>query len=286
MVLEETRWQTADGLQLQVRHCQPDQPSGTPRSMLIIHGGCEHGGRYRHVLERLAAAGWTVTLPDLRGHGLSEGMRTDVVDVSQYLDDLTGIERQFCPNGAADVILAHSFGGLVAIRYAETIRQPRALVLSAPLLGLLLPVPCWKDVLGRLLLFVAPTTRFRTGIKPQNMTRDPEFLARRLADPLLIRSVTVRWFFAMRRALKAAQRDAAKILCPVLILQGLADRTVNPAAAAPFLDRIRSPVKELVELPDHVHETLNETDWEATLQRVLTWLDAVWPRSKDQSAGD
>jgi len=147
------------------------------------------------------------------------------------------------------------------------------MVLSAPLLGLLLPVPWWKDLLGRLLVGIAPTTRFRTGINPRNMTRDPEFLARRLADPLLIRSVTARWFFAMRRALRAVHRDAALVRCPLLILQGLDDRTVDARAAGPFLERTASPLKQLIELPDHVHETLNEGDWSTTVDRILAWLD-------------
>jgi lysophospholipase len=275
MLVEETNWRTADGLQLHVRRYQPRVAPVLPRSMLVIHGGCEHGGRYAHVMERLVAAGWTVTLPDLRGHGMSEGERTDVADASQYLTELTAIERDYCPNGRADVILAHSFGGLLALRYAQTVRQPQAMVLSAPLLGLSLPVPWWKDLLGRLLVGIAPTTRFRTGINPHNMTRDPDFLARRLADPLLIRSVTARWFFAMRRLLRDVHRDAATIRCPLLILQGTADRTVNPQAARPFLERTGSPVRELIELPDHVHETLNEGDWEATLALILDWLDRV-----------
>jgi alpha-beta hydrolase superfamily lysophospholipase len=289
MLVEETAWKTADGLQLHVRHYQPRTPRPQPRSLLMIHGGCEHGGRYAHVMERLVQAGWTVTLPDLRGHGMSEGERTDVTDASQYLADLTAIEREFCPGGQADVLLAHSFGGLLALRYVQTIRQPRALVLSAPLLGLLLPVPWWKDLLGRVLVQVAPTTRFRTGINPRNMTRDPEFLARRLADPLLIRSVTVRWFFAMRRLLAAVHRDAAQVRCPVLLLQGLADQTVDPQVAGAFLRRTSSPVRELIELPDHVHETLNESDWESTVALILDWLDRVLdahPASADKTLQD
>lgn len=276
MLVEEMNWQTTDGLQLHVRRYQP-RTTGPFRSMLMIHGGCEHGGRYAHVMERLVAAGWTVTLPDHRGHGMSEGERTDVTDVSRYLEDLAGLEREFCPNGAADVLLAHSFGGLLALRYAQTVRQPRAMVLSAPLLGLLLPVPWWKDLLGRLLIGVAPKTRFRTGINPHNMTRDPAFLARRLADPLLIRSITVRWFYAMRRALAAVHRDAASVRCPLLVLQGLQDRTVDAAVLKPFLARVSSADCELIELPDHVHETFNEVDWPQTVDRILTWLDRIVP---------
>ena len=43
--------------------------------VLISHGYAEHGGRYRHVAERLTAAGLSVVVPDHRGHGRSGGGR-------------------------------------------------------------------------------------------------------------------------------------------------------------------------------------------------------------------
>jgi hypothetical protein len=44
-------------------------------------------------------------------------------------------------------------------------------------------------------------------------------------------------------------------------------------------------VRELVELPDHVHETLNEGDWETTLRLIQNWLDRVLSAPSTSSVG-
>ena len=67
-------------------------PEGVPVGVVVIaHGFAEHGGRYRHVAERLVAEGLAVRAPDHRGHGLSEGKRTSVVRFDDYVDDLTTV---------------------------------------------------------------------------------------------------------------------------------------------------------------------------------------------------
>lgn len=274
LITEET-FRTRDGVQLHVRLGRPSGPAkGT---ILWVHGGCEHGGRHDHVITRFAAAGWSIVLPDHRGHGRSEGERTDIDRCETYLNDLIALQEKYCPNGRAEVVFGHSFGGLLALRLAQTDQQPQAMVLSAPLIRLLLPVPWWKRAAGEVLVRVSPRVRFRTHINPRNMTRDPAFLERRLADPLLLRSVTVRWFFAMQRCMQQVHRDAARLSCPMLAIQGSADRTVDPTALPGFLERTNSNDREVRVFPDHVHELLQESDWEQTAALILDWLAQRFP---------
>ena len=47
--------------------------------VVIAHGAGEHGGRYRHVVERIVPAGYPVYAHDHRGHGRSQGRRA-VID--------------------------------------------------------------------------------------------------------------------------------------------------------------------------------------------------------------
>lgn len=268
-----------DGASLLVRQgAPPSSPRGT---LLFIHGGGDHSGRYLHVVERLADRGWQCLLPDLRGHGESTGERWDIADCETYLDDLHLVLRAFSIPAAELYVFGHSFGGLLAVRWSQRGPQPRGLILSAPLLGLAIPVARWKLWLGRILLQIAPRTRFRSQLDPDNMTRDVDARARRKADPYLQRHVTARWFFAMQATMEAAQKSTPEICCPLLVFQGGADRTVVPQATHDWLDRTSSTDRTLIELPDHVHEVFNEADWARTTDIMTAWLNQRVDRRRD-----
>ncbi len=262
---------TADGLRLQVRIYTPDRfDRGT---ILFIHGGGDHGGRYLHVAERLGQCGWRSILPDHRGHGASEGERWDIDRCETYFADLTRVLAQFQQPKEQTVLLGHSFGGLLAARWAEIAPSPRAAVLTSPLLGLALNVPLWKRWLGHLLLYIAPKTRFRSGLDPKNMMLDPNRLAERRADPYLQKQLTARWFFAMQDCIAVTRRDVAAVECPLLVLQGADDRTVLPGASREWIGLTSAQVREFHEFPGHVHELLNESDWAETTDLIADWLE-------------
>jgi len=75
--------------------------------------------------------------------------------------------------------------------------------------------------------------------------------------------------------------DAAQLSVPLLILQGDADRIVDPAAAGEVAGRLTCP-HELVMLPGYYHELLNEP--KAAAARVLELLDAWFDRWLASSA--
>ncbi len=262
---------TTDGLRLHVRIYTPDKfDRGT---ILFIHGGGDHGGRYLHVAERLGQRGWRSILPDHRGHGESPGERWDIDRCDTYFADLDRVLDASQQPKEQTVLLGHSFGGLLAARWAELSPSPRAAVLTSPLLGLALKVSLWKRWLGRFLLLVAPKTRFRSGLDPKNMMHDPERLAQRRADPYLQKHLTARWFFAMQEGIAAARRDAAAVVCPLLVLQGADDRTVEPDASREWINRTSSVDRAFHEFPGHVHELLNEADWAETTDLIADWLE-------------
>lgn len=264
---------TADGVRLFVRDYQPD--TKLARTLLWCHGVCEHGGRHDHVIAEFLARGWRVILPDLRGHGQSEGIRVDVPSFDVYLDDFDRLMQEFEVEPSHAALFGHSMGGLVMTRWVQT--RPwlwAALVLSAPLLGIAVPIPRWKWFLGRWLAKFAPRTHLRTGIREQNMTADAVFLEQRRSDPLIQRSVTVRWFFAMLAALQTAQRDAPQVALPILVLQGTADQTTDAQAPTQWLRHTRSPNPRLIEYPGGLHELLNDSNWRKVCGEMLDWLDA------------
>lgn len=273
MQLEMQTVTAPDGTELLVRSYSPESP--TPiKTLFWVHGLGEHGGRHEHVAEFLTESGWRLIIPDLRGHGRSSGVRTHVSSFDQYCDDVALIWRHLELCDASTVLLGHSMGGLIAIRTVQESRiQPATLVISSPLLGLKLHVNPFTVLLGRMLIRLVPTARFSNGIDAGNMTHDEAFASLRRSDPLIDKTVTASWYFAMQAALYAAQQQATRISLPVLALQGSLDQTTDPDAMADWWQRIQSTEKTLTVLEDHFHELFFESDWKDTAWQMLEWLD-------------
>ncbi len=278
-----TRLKTTDGIaELFVRRFAPSSRPA-PRTLVIVHGAGEHGGRYSHFVSHAIAQGWAVIVGDLRGHGRSGGIPTHIDHFDQYLADLDLLWQHFELRAASTAVFAHSMGGLAAVRYAQTRPEAMsALVLSAPLLALKVRVRLLKRAVGRVCSVVAPRTRFRTTVQAHQITRSVEALARRADDPLMRRSVTARWFFRVQSAVVTAHRDAARLGVPVMLLQGEADEVVDPLAAESWMAGIGSTDRTIRMLPDHLHELIHEPEWESTAADILQWLDERLPMSQPE----
>lgn len=265
---------TSDNTRLFVRTLTPPDHLRCGRTVVIIHGTSEHGGRYEHVGRVAAESGWDVIIPDARGHGRSEGVPVHVTRFERYLQDLDTHWGYFELHPDRTAVVGHSFGGLISARFAQT-RPTRlaALVLLSPLLGLNVEIDLITLLLGRLMSVVAPRTRFQSRVPASHTTRNEEVLKHREADPLLHRSVTAAWFFQMKRALRDVHRDAAKLHVPVLALQAGQDYIVDPRMVEPWLATVGSDDRAFEMFPDHYHELLNEPDWATTLGRLLSWLE-------------
>jgi lysophospholipase len=266
-----------------VRRYLPIQGAAT-RQLVVVHGAGEHSGRYEHFISRAVACGWCVVAGDLRGHGRSSGVPTHLDDFEHYLTDLDAIWRHFELRSETTALFGHSLGGLIAARYAQS--RPgnlAALVLSSPLLGFGVRVPRLKRTFGRVCLLVAPRTRFRTTIRPEQVTRNEHALLIREQDPLSNRTVTAGWYFRVLDALFDAWSDAARLEAPLLLLQGDADSIVNAEAPLRWFPTAGARDKSLLLLPGHLHELLNEPEWEETSERILTWLGG---RIAARPAGD
>ena len=278
MRYNELKVRTNDGSHLFVRNYSPDRNARCGRTMMLIHGTSEHSGRYEHVARAAAQNGWEVIVPDLRGHGLSDGIPVHIHRFERYLQDLDTLWQFFELNPRRTVVAGHSFGGLIAVRFAET-RPNRlaSLVTLSPLLGLKVKIDPFTWALGRLTSIVRPTTRFESKVPIEHTTRNTMILENRNNDPLIHRSVTAAWFFEMQRALRGAWTDAKNIKVPVLAMQAAADLIVKPEAVEPWLRQVGNRDRTFHWLAEHYHELLNETDWRRTLSTIFHWLNARMP---------
>lgn len=105
-----------DGTKLYLNKEVPDQARAV---LVIVHGLCEHQGRYDYLAEIFHKAGIGTCRFDHRGHGRSEGERTYFSHFNELLDDTNVVvDRTIEENPDIPVFLmGHSMGGFTAALY-------------------------------------------------------------------------------------------------------------------------------------------------------------------------
>ena len=110
---------------------------GEPRgAVTVVHDAGDTCSRYRVLATALADAGWAVALPDLRGHGKTEGDRGHSAGLREVWRDLGEIQNHLAyrmPDGPK-VLIGQGLGALYALSFAlERPGVAAAVVLVAPL---------------------------------------------------------------------------------------------------------------------------------------------------------
>jgi alpha-beta hydrolase superfamily lysophospholipase len=262
----------SDGLRLYLRrHDVKDARA----EVIISHGFGEHSGRYGALTEHLMAQGFSVTVYDHRGHGLSDGLPGHVESFTEYEEDLDHIVSAVRARSDASSVflIAHSMGALVALRYvAKRGSRLAGAVISAPLIAVAMQVPTHKIMIARVGSRVAPRMRMDNEIDPSVLSRDPEVGRAYISDPLVHRVVSARWFSEASRAMDEVKEWAPQITLPILVMHGTEDRLASVDATRDFFERIGSADKELGIYEGYYHELFNEPEKEQLYSRVSEWL--------------
>jgi alpha-beta hydrolase superfamily lysophospholipase len=269
---DEGFFNAKDNLRLFWESDVPDQPKA---HVGIVHGYADHCGRYRKFIEALVSEGFAAHAFDYRGHGQADGRRGHCDHFSDYVDDLDAFwSRVRTASGAQKAFLvAHSHGGLMAIHYQA--RHPAGLsgmVLSSPYLRLAFKPPPLKVAAARVIEKVIPWLPIKSGLRPDQLTRDP--LAQKAVerDHLYNHAATPRWFSESTRAQEAALAMASSFTLPVFVFCGSADPIASPQATRSFADHLASRDKKFKEYPGMVHEPLNDVGKEEVWKDISNWI--------------
>jgi len=259
---------TRDGLIQLRRRWRPD---GDARAaVLVLHGIAEHSGRYEHVGDHLAAAGFDVVAIDHRGYGRSGGRRGHVDSWSQFVDD---VEDQLAEVRALElptVMIGHSMGGLIATSYCTDDRpEPDLLMLSGPAIGTpdVNPVLAFlSPVLGR----IAPTMEVREDGDPDVLATDPEVGQEFYADPLRVPYPTASLGRALLGEIDVVRDRIDRLTVPTLCMHGGADVLV-PAEASAILEGRPNVERRVID--GLYHEIFNEPVGLDLVDDVIVWID-------------
>lgn len=264
---------TSDGLSL---HASGWSPPGDPvGTIVLVHGLGEHSGRYDHVGEFFAAAGYEVVAYDQRGHGHSNGPRGHAPSYARLLDDLEGVLLGVQDGSEREPPLffyGHSLGGGLVLNYALR-RQAKlaGVIASSPLLLPAEKPPAWKVHTGKLLNRWWPTLGFTVGIDPAARSHNPQVAVDYAADPLTHGRVSARLGVEMLRESRWAVEHARGLAVPTLLMHGDADLVTSPEASRRFA---AASGADLRVWPGKLHELHWENNRDEVLKCVLEWLEA------------
>jgi alpha-beta hydrolase superfamily lysophospholipase len=265
---------TRDGLSLFDQAWLPD---GEPRcGLIILHGVCEHSGRYHNLVETLVPQGVAVLSFDLRGHGRSPGRRVYIDNWQEYLDDIhsfIAIIRQGHPNLPL-FLYGHSLGSVLAMDYLQdhSLDWQGAVLSALPMSSIEAASP-FMVALARFLSGFWPTFTLKSQVKTKDLARDAAVVQAYENDPLVFQVMTVRWGTEYMKELKNASTVATKINLPLLVIQGKDDRLCEPDAAQACYDKFSSQDKTFKLYPDRFHEVHNDFGWEEVVQDIGGWLE-------------
>lgn len=265
-------WLTSsDGLRL---HVYDLQPSDYTRTLVLVHGYGEHAGRYFERARVFTDAGYRVLMPDVRGHGLSEGPRGHVLEYERYLDDLNRVAALVETDEAHTALMGHSHGGLIAVSRAIC-EHPffGACVLSSPFLGLAIKAPAIKLTLGRVMSRIIPRLSLPSEIRPEHLSHVPEVVEAYKKDKLNHHVVNSRWFTEAMDQIDHVFRHATDIHTPMLVMHSEEDLIADPAASESFAGAAPAAYVRFEKVPGAYHEFLFEADGDKHARRIADWLD-------------
>jgi|GEM_PF-1603171 Lysophospholipase len=255
---------------LYVEYAKPKPSNGC--SILFVHGACQSTTYWEHFLDWFSHQGWNCYTLSLRGHIGSEIPKEQYLNIgiADYAQDVRTVAKEI---GDPLVIIGHSMGGLVSLKYVEG-----------------------HDTLATVL--ISPSSPAETGVPPLLLPSLPpgELFTKELVgqafDSILHKgpkeSMKLVWFSnisdadferyydamcpesprAFREAASVIEIDKNKISYPIVVLTGELDSShiKTDKLIADFYGA------DYICLRGHSHFAQCENGWENTAVRIERWL--------------
>ncbi len=247
---------------------------GEPRGAItVLHDAGDRGDRYKDLAMALAGDRWAVALPDLRGHGRTEGVRGHSAGLKEVCRDVQEIQDHLAYRMPDEpkVLIGQGLGANYAASFATD--HPgvlQALVLVAPMPNPPFEEPTKPGGLKNMFKKLTPETTGPTGYQGQHLTSDPGASAAWDGDEACHGQISL-------RAVQEAQRSAgyleglSSLDIPVLILVGDQDPFTKPGAVGCLAGGT-----VLVEtLAGHRHHPLQEADAAVAFDAIRRFLDGA-----------
>ncbi len=269
-MVKEMKLESFDGTKLYVRLDQWVRENSEKAVIILIHGLCEHSGRYDYVTSRLTSAGYKVYRFDHRGHGKSEGSDTFYNSYEEIGNDVKSVFNRVKAHnpGKKVFIMGHSMGGHACASFGT--RFPGSAD-GFVLLGAITRQTSAKE--GEFPIKEKPSVyidnSFEEGLCANDMVFEDY-----ANDPLVKKKISIGLLNSVWEGTRFLKKNAKSFKEPVLVLHGCDDGIVSEKDSREFYGDIASKDKTLKIYPGLCHELLNERCRDLIIDDILCWLDA------------
>jgi carboxylesterase len=221
-------------------------------AFLIIHGFGGNSSEINSLAEYLRNNGATVSCPPLKGH---DGNRKSMAGISRK-DWILSCEVEYlrlAKDFESIIIIGFSTGGLIAINLA--IKYPIKAIITIST-----PIYVWnlKQVFKNITI----------GSKSERMKSLRWYLYSATSFPI---SALLQFQILLHKT----KSLLLKITCPICILQGLDDDTVNSKSASYIYKKVSSPIKKLHFLEKAGHVVLKGPAAKDAIKKIQEFLDSI-----------
>ena len=236
---------------------EPFSSDGGPVGVLLCHGFTGSPQSMRPWAEHLAAAGLTVSLPRLPGHGT----RWQELNLTRWEDWYAEVDRALTSLSSRCeqvFVMGLSMGGTLAIRLAE--QRPDdvdGLVLVNP--SLLTTRPD-RHLLPLLQLLLPSWTPIGSDIKKPGVTE------------LAYDRLPLKASYSLSKLWIATRSDLAKVVQPILIFRSSQDHVVEPDSCVLLKDKVASTSVREVVLDNSYHVATLDNDAETIFAGSLDFV--------------
>ncbi|MFL0194028.1 alpha/beta hydrolase [Clostridium sp. WILCCON 0269] len=242
--------------------------------IVIVHGLCEHSGRYDYFTKRLNNFGYTVYRFDNRGHGKSGGERGYVENFEDFFEDADKVVNMALEeNKELPVFMfGHSMGGFITAGYGMKYKNKlKGQILS----GAAVIEPSAFKSLKKENYFEKHPREKSPNLLAKLMCRDKAVAEDYNNDPLVLRETNIKLLGeAFIKGSRWIGENVKKYEYPCLILHGEKDKIVKKEESRWLFDNISSKDKSIKIYPECYHEILSEKDEkEGIIQDINKWIE-------------
>ena len=238
--------------------------------IVIVHGLCEHQGRYDYFAEKLHEVGIGTYRFDHRGHGRSEGEETFYSDFNELLDD-TNVVVDMAIEENPDIpvfLLGHSMGGFTVSLYGAKYpdKKLRGIITSGALV---------KDN-GKLITSVDRNLDPHTKLPNElgsGVCSVKEVVDWYGKDPYNTSTFTTGLCYSICDGLDWFADKMKDFAYPVLMMHGEKDGLVSVQDTMDFFATAASKDRQMKIYGGLFHEILNEYCRDEVIADVIAWMD-------------